>query len=143
MNPAALKVNLGELESGGIVLLNEDGFTDANLRKAEYEANPLEDGTLDDYKVIRVPMTSMTVRATDGIDGISSRDAARSKNLFALGLVSWMYSRPTNVTTTWIEEKFAAKPHVMEANLAAFRTGYNFGETAELIQVHYEVKPAP
>ena len=143
MNPAALKVNLGELESGGIVLLNEDGFTDANLRKAEYEANPLEDGTLDDYKVIRVPMTSMTVRATDGIDGISSRDAARSKNLFALGLVSWMYSRPTDVTTTWIEEKFAAKPHVMEANLAAFRTGYNFGETAELIQVHYEVKPAP
>ncbi|MGH2961284.1 MAG: 2-oxoacid:acceptor oxidoreductase subunit alpha [Solirubrobacterales bacterium] len=143
MNPAALKVNLGELESGGILLVNEDGFTDANLRKAQYEANPLEDGTLDDYKVLRVPMTSMTVRATDGIDGITSRDAARSKNLFALGLVSWMYSRPTDVTTRWIEEKFAAKPNVMEANLSAFRTGYNFGETAELIQVHYEVKPAP
>jgi 2-oxoglutarate/2-oxoacid ferredoxin oxidoreductase subunit alpha len=143
MNPAALKVNLAELEGGGIVLVNEDGFTDPNLRKANYESNPLDDGTLDDYQVFRVPMTSMTVRATEGIDGITSRDAARSKNLFALGLVSWMYSRPTDVTAKWVEEKFASKPEVMEANLAAFKAGYNFGETAELLQVHYEVKPAP
>jgi 2-oxoglutarate ferredoxin oxidoreductase subunit alpha len=143
MNPAALKVNLPELERGGIVLVNEDGFTDANLRKANYEANPLDDGTLDDYQVFRVPMTSMTVRATDGIDGVTARDAARSKNLFALGLVSWMYGRPTDVTVRWIEQKFASKQQIMEANLAAFRAGYNFGETAELIQVHYEVKPAP
>jgi 2-oxoglutarate/2-oxoacid ferredoxin oxidoreductase subunit alpha len=143
MNPAALKVNLPELEGGGIVVVNEDGFTDPNLRKANYESNPLDDGTLDDYQVFRVPMTSMTVRATEGIDGITSRDAARSKNLFALGLVSWMYSRPTDVTVRWVEEKFAAKPKVMEANLAAFKAGYNFGETAELLQVHYEVKPAP
>jgi 2-oxoglutarate/2-oxoacid ferredoxin oxidoreductase subunit alpha len=143
MNPAALKVNLPELERGGIVLVNEDGFTDANLRKADYEANPLDDGTLDDYQVFRVPMTSMTVRATDGIDGVTARDAARSKNLFALGLVSWMYGRPTDVTVRWIEQKFASKQQIMEANLAAFRAGYNFGETAELIQVHYEVKPAP
>ena len=143
MNPAALKVNLPELEGGGIVLVNEDGFTDPNLRKANYESNPLDDGTLDDYQLFRVPMTSMTVRATEGIDGITSRDAARSKNLFALGLVSWMYSRPTDVTVKWMEEKFAAKPTVMEANLAAFKAGYNFGETAELLQVHYEVKPAP
>jgi 2-oxoglutarate/2-oxoacid ferredoxin oxidoreductase subunit alpha len=143
MNPAALKVNLPELEGGGIVLVNEDGFTDPNLRKANYESNPLDDGTLDDYQVFRVPMTSMTVRATEEIDGITARDAARSKNLFALGLVSWMYSRPTDVTVKWVEEKFAAKPKVMEANLAAFRAGYNFGETAELLQVHYEVKPAP
>ena len=142
MNPAALKVNLAELERGGIVVVNEDGFTDPNLRKANYESNPLDDGTLDD-QVFRVPMTSMTVRATEGIDGITSRDAARSKNLFALGLVSWMYSRPTDVTVKWLEEKFAAKPKVMEANLAAFKAGYNFGETAELLQVHYEVKPAP
>src|SRR5881398_162978 len=98
MNPAALKTNLYELERGGIVIANDDGFGDANLRKAGYEANPLEDGTLDDYQVFRVPMTSMTVRATDGIDGITARDAARSKNLFALGLVSWMYSRPTDAT---------------------------------------------
>ena len=143
MNPAALKVNLAELESGGIVLVNEDAFTDANLRKAGYEANPIEDGTLDTYKVFRVPMTSMTVRATEGLDGITARDAARSKNLFALGLVSWMYSRPVDVTSEWIEDKFATKPQLAEANLAAFKAGYNFGETAELIQVHYEVKPAP
>jgi len=143
MNPAALKVNIGELERGGIVIANEDGFTDHNLRKAGYEANPLEDGALDDYQVFRVPMTSMTVRATEGVDGITAREAARSKNLFALGLVSWMYSRPTDVTSRWIEAKFATAPQVMEANLAAFRAGYNFGETAELLQVHYEVKAAP
>jgi 2-oxoglutarate/2-oxoacid ferredoxin oxidoreductase subunit alpha len=144
MNPAALKVNLPELERGGIIIANEDGFTKASLRKADYDENPLEDGTLDDYRVFRVPMTSMTVRATEGIDGVGSRDAARSKNFFALGLVSWMYSRPTEATISWIEAKFAGKQAVMEANLAAFRAGYNFGETAELLQVpHYEVKPAP
>ncbi len=143
MNPAALKVNLRELESGGIVIVNEDGFTPANLRKAAYESNPLEDGTLTDYKVLRVPMTSMTVRATDGIAGITSRDAARSKNLFALGLVSWMYSRPIDPSIRWIEEKFESSPAVMQANLAAFRAGHNFGETAELLHVHYEVKAAP
>ncbi len=143
MNPAALKANLTELERGGIVIANQDGFSEHNLRKAGYEANPLDDGALDDYQVFRVPMTSMTVRATEGIDGITARDAARSKNLFALGLVSWMYSRPTDATIRWIEQKFAAKPQIMEANLAAFRAGYNFGETAELLQVHYEVKAAP
>jgi len=143
MNPAALKVNLPELERGGIVIANEDGFTKHNLRKAENETNPLEDATLDDYRVLRIPMTSMTVRATEGVDGISAREAARSKNLFALGLVSWMYSRPTELTLRWIGQKFGDQPQTMEANLAAFRAGYNFGETAELMQVHYEVKPAP
>ncbi|HEY7151258.1 MAG TPA: 2-oxoacid:acceptor oxidoreductase subunit alpha [Solirubrobacterales bacterium] len=143
MNPAALKANLSELERGGIVIANEDSFGEHNLRKAEYDANPLEDGTLDEYQVFRVPMTSMTVRATEGIDGITARDAARSKNLFALGLVSWMYSRPTDATIRWIEQKFASNPQIMEANLAAFRAGYNFGETAELLHVHYEVKAAP
>ena len=141
MNPAALKVNLPELGRNGIVIANEDGFTEHNLRKAEYSSNPLEDGTLDDHSVFRIPMTSMTVRATEGIDGISSRDAARSKNFFALGLVSWMYSRPTDVTVDWIEAKFADSDAVRDANLAAFRAGYNFGETAEVLQVHYEVKP--
>jgi 2-oxoglutarate/2-oxoacid ferredoxin oxidoreductase subunit alpha len=143
MNPAALKANIAELERGGIVIANEDGFSDHNLRKAGYAASPLDDGSLDEYQVFRVPMTSMTVRATEGIDGITARDAARSKNLFALGLVSWMYSRPTDATARWIEQKFASKPEIMEANLAAFRAGYNFGETAELLHVHYEVKPAP
>ena len=142
MNPAALKANLAELEPGGIVIANEDGFTKGNLGKAHYDSNPLEDGSLDGYQVFRVPMTSMTIRATEGID-VSSRDAARSKNFFALGLVSWMYGRPTDSTISWIERKFAEKPLIRDANLAAFRAGFNFGETAELLQVSYRVKPAP
>ena len=125
------------------MIVNEDGFTDHNLRKAGYESNPLEDDSLDDYQVFRVPMTSMTVRATEDIEGITPRDAARCKNLFALGLVSWMYGRPTEPSVDWIEKKFEDKPPVRDANLAAFRAGYNFGETAELLAVHYEVEPAP
>jgi 2-oxoglutarate/2-oxoacid ferredoxin oxidoreductase subunit alpha len=143
MNPAALITQLAAVEKGGTVIVNEDGFTDPNLRKAGYPSNPLDDDTLDDFQVFRVPMTSMTVRATEGIEGISSRDAARSKNLFALGLVSWMYGRPTTPTVDWVEKKFADRPEVKAANLAAFRAGYNFGETAELLAVHYEVDPAP
>jgi 2-oxoglutarate/2-oxoacid ferredoxin oxidoreductase subunit alpha len=142
MNPAALKTNLADLEPGGIVIVNEDGFTKGNLGKAHYDENPLEDGSLEGYEVFRVPMTSMTVRATEGVD-VSSRDAARSKNFFALGLVSWMYSRPIDPTLQWIERKFESKPLIRNANLAAFRTGFNFGETAELLQVHYQVKAAP
>jgi 2-oxoglutarate ferredoxin oxidoreductase subunit alpha len=143
MNPAALITNVGTLEKGGTVIVNEDGFTDHNLRKAGYESNPLEDDSLDDYSLFRVPMTSMTVRATEEIDGITPRDAARCKNLFALGLVSWMYGRPTEPTVAWVEAKFADSPQLAAANLAAFRAGYNFGETAELLAVHYEVDPAP
>jgi 2-oxoglutarate ferredoxin oxidoreductase subunit alpha len=143
MNPAALKTNIDAVEPGGTVIVNEDGFSDNNLRKAGYEANPIHDGSLEAYQVYEVPMTSMTVRATEGIDGITPRDAARSKNLFALGLVSWMYGRPTDVTTRWIEKKFAGKPAIRDANLAAFQAGWNFGETAELLAVHYEVKAAP
>ena len=143
MNPAALITNVGTLEKGGTVIVNEDGFTDHNLRKAGYESNPLEDDSLDDYSVFRVPMTSMTVRATEEVDGITPRDAARCKNLFALGLVSWMYGRPTGPSVAWVEAKFADKPQLAAANLAAFRAGYNFGETAELLAVHYEVDPAP
>ncbi|HEU0024001.1 MAG TPA: 2-oxoacid:acceptor oxidoreductase subunit alpha [Thermoleophilaceae bacterium] len=143
MNPAALITNLATVEKGGTVILNEDGFTDHNLKKAGYDADPLEDDTLDGFQVFRVPMTSMTVRATEGIEGITSRDAARSKNLFALGLVSFMYGRPTEPSVDWIAKKFADKPPVRDANLAAFRAGYNFGETAELLAVTYEVEPAP
>jgi 2-oxoglutarate/2-oxoacid ferredoxin oxidoreductase subunit alpha len=143
MNPAALITNVGALEKGGTVIVNEDGFTDHNLRKAGYDSNPLEDDSLDDYQLFRVPMTSMTVRATEGIEGVTSRDASRSKNLFALGLVSWMYGRPTEPTVTWIEKKFEDQPPIRDANLAAFRVGYNFGETAELLAVHYEVEAAP
>jgi 2-oxoglutarate ferredoxin oxidoreductase subunit alpha len=143
MNPAALITQVGALEPGGTIIVNEDGFTDHNLRKAGYEQNPLDDGSLDDYQVFRVPMTSMTVRATEEIEGVSSRDAARSKNLFALGLVSWMYGRPTEPTVKWIEQKFSDREPVKQANLGAFRAGYNFGETAELVGVQYEVDAAP
>src|SRR5918996_1387593 len=143
MNPAALKVNLDDLEKGGIVIANEDGFNDRNLEKAGYDANPLTDGALDEYQLYTVPMTTITVRALDGIAGITKKEAERSKNFFALGLLSWMYGRPTDVTERWIERKFAKKEAIRDANLAAFRAGYNFGETTEIFAVHYEVKPAP
>jgi 2-oxoglutarate ferredoxin oxidoreductase subunit alpha len=143
MNPAALKVNLDDLEKGGIVIANQDGFTDRNLEKAGYASNPLEDGALDEYQVFQIPMTTITVRALEGISGVTKKEAERSKNFFALGLLSWMYGRPTAVTERWIEKKFASKEAIRDANLAAFRAGYNFGETTEIFAVHYEVKPAP
>ena len=143
MNPAALITQLRAVEKGGVVIVNEDGFSDHNVRKAGYESNPLEDDSLDDFQLFRVPMTSMTVRATEDIEGITSRDASRCKNLFALGLVSWMYGRPTEPSVKWVEKKFEGTPPLRDANLAAFRAGYNFGETAELLAVHYEIEPAP
>jgi 2-oxoglutarate/2-oxoacid ferredoxin oxidoreductase subunit alpha len=142
MNPAALKTNLRDLEKAGTLIVNEDAFVNRNLEKAGYQADPLSDGSLDGYQVYRVPMTSITLRATEGID-ITKKDAERAKNMFALGLVSWMFSRPTDVTTRWIEGKFKGKPAILEANLAAFKAGYNFGETTELFAHTYEVKPAP
>src|SRR5438093_624661 len=142
MNPAALKSNVRDLEKGGMLIVNEDAFIDRNLEKAGYAADPLEDGSLDGYQVYRVPMTTITLRATEGID-ITKKEAERSKNFFALGLLSWMYGRPTEVTTSWIERKFAPKPKILEANMAAFKAGYNFGETTELFAHTYEVKPAP
>jgi 2-oxoglutarate ferredoxin oxidoreductase subunit alpha len=143
MNPAALKTNLHDLVAGGTIILNEDGFTDRNLEKAGYSANPVEDGSLDGYQVFTVPMTTLTVRSTEGIEDITKKDAERSKNFFALGLVSWMYGRPTDVTLRWIEKKFGTKPGIRDANTAAFKAGYNFGETTEIFAVHYEVPPAP
>jgi 2-oxoglutarate ferredoxin oxidoreductase subunit alpha len=142
MNPAALKTNLRDLEKGGTLIVNEDAFIDRNLEKAGYASNPLSDGSLDGYQVYQVPMTSITVRATEGID-ITKKDAERAKNMFALGLVSWMYGRPTDVTLRWIEQKFKGKQAILDANVAAFKAGYNFGETTELFAHTYEVKPAP
>src|SRR5947199_7900497 len=142
MNPAALKTNLRDLEKGGTLIVNEDAFVDRNLEKAGYPSDPLADGSLDGYQVYKVPMTSITVRATEGID-ITKKDAERAKNMFALGLVSWMYGRPTDVTIRWIEQKFAGKQAILDANLAAFKAGYNFGETTELFAHTYEVKRAP
>ena len=142
MNPAALKANLAELDRGGTVIVNEDAFSKRNLEKAGYPENPLEDGSLTAYRVHRIPMTSLTVAAVEGIEGASTRDAGRAKNLFALGVLSWLYGRPTDVTKTWIEQKFASRPAVLLANLAAFNAGWSFGETTELLDVQYKVKPA-
>jgi len=142
MNPAALKVNLAEVDRGATLIVNEDAFSKRNLEKAGYSSNPLEDGSLTAFRVHRIPMTSLTVRAVEGVEDASTRDAGRAKNLFALGVLSWLYGRPTDGTKRWIEHKFANKPAVLIANLAAFNAGWSFGETTELLDVQYRVKPA-
>ena len=142
MNPAALKANMAELERGATIIVNEDAFTKRNLEKAGYEANPLEDGALAAYRVHRIPMSTLTTRAVEAIEGVSTRDASRAKNLFALGVLSWLYGRPTDVTKRWIERKFARNPAIAQANLAAFNAGWSFGETTELLDVQYRVNPA-
>jgi 2-oxoglutarate ferredoxin oxidoreductase subunit alpha len=142
MNPAALRAELRSVEKGGTIVLNEDAFTQRNLDKAGYASDPLQDGTLDGYQVFKVPMTSITVRAVEDL-GLTRKEAERSKNMFALGLISWMYGRPTDVTLNWLHKKFGDKPQVYDANVAAFKAGYNFGETTELFATSYEVKPAP
>jgi 2-oxoglutarate ferredoxin oxidoreductase subunit alpha len=142
MNPAALRTNLTDLPSGGTLILNRDAFSERNLQKAGYSANPLEDGTLEGYKLHSVPLTSMTVEALKGIEGVTSREAERSKNFFALGLMSWLYGRPTENTLDFIQTKFGKRPEIAEANRRAFNAGYNYGETSEDFLVQYEVQPA-
>jgi 2-oxoglutarate/2-oxoacid ferredoxin oxidoreductase subunit alpha len=141
MNPAALRNELPRLETGGTLIVNTDAFEERNLAKAGYDANPLTDGSLDGYTVYEVPMTSLTRRAVEPL-GVKPRDADRSKNFFALGLVSWMYTRPADPTLEWIQKRFASRPEVAEANTVAFKAGHAFGETAELFDHPYEVKPA-
>jgi len=143
MNPAALAAHLGALQQGGTVVVNQDAFTKGNLTKAGYEADPLEDGTLDGHQVFRVPMTTLTTRATEGIEGLRPAEAQRTKNVFALGLISWMYGRPTESTISWLEAKFADRPEIRAANVAAFKAGYNFGETTEIAATPVEIEPAP
>ena len=142
MNPAALKVNLADLLKGGTVIVNTDSFNERNLQKAGYAANPLEDGSLADFHVHEVALSSMTVEALKGIEGITSREAERSKNFFALGLMSWLYHRPIEGTLGFIESKFARRPEIAEANARALRAGWNYGETSEDFAVSYEVAPA-
>jgi 2-oxoglutarate ferredoxin oxidoreductase subunit alpha len=141
MNPAALKASLRDLLPGATIIVNSDSFETRNLEKAGYASNPLEDGSLDAFSVYEVPMTSITLEAAKET-GAKPRDAERSKNFFALGLVSWMYSRPLDPVLNWIGERFASKPVVRDANLAAFKAGVNFGETAELFEHAFEVAPA-
>jgi 2-oxoglutarate ferredoxin oxidoreductase subunit alpha len=142
MNPAALKTNLPDLAAGGTLIVNVDAFDERNLTKAGYDDNPLSDGSLSGYQVYEVPMTSITLEAVKPT-GAKPRDAERSKNFFALGLVSWMYTRPTQPTLDWIQNRFGKTPLVAESNTLAFKAGYNFGETAELFDHNFEVKPAP
>lgn len=142
MNPAALKANIGDLVAGGTIIVNEDAFDERNLHKAGYGSNPLEDGSLDSYQVFRVPMTSITIDAVSDL-GVKPRIAERSKNFFALGLLSWIYTRPVEPTLEWITSTFSSRPLVAEANIAAFKAGYNFAETQELFGIRYQVGPAP
>jgi 2-oxoglutarate ferredoxin oxidoreductase subunit alpha len=141
MNPAALKANVGELRKGATIIVNTDEFSKRNLQKVGYEANPLEDDSLAGYDVHEVGLTSMTVGALTG-HPISKKDAERAKNMFALGLLSWLYSRPYESTMTFLERKFAARPELVAANKAAFSAGWSFGETTEGFAVRYEVAPA-
>src|SRR5213594_2544140 len=141
MNPAALKTNIKDLPKGGTLIVNRDAFVERNLDKAGYSANPLEDGSLTEFQVHEVPLTSMTLEALKDVD-VTKREAERAKNMFALGLMSWLYSRPTEGTLACIERKFASKPAIAEANRRAFQAGYAFGETTESFAVSYEVKPA-
>ena len=141
MNPAALKANIADLPRGGDLIVNTDEFTKRALTKVGYDASPLDDGSLDEYHVHSVPLTSMTVKALEGFD-ITKKDAERAKNMFALGLLSWLYHRPTDATVRFLELKFAKKPEIMKANIAAFQAGWSYGETTESFSTSYEVKPA-
>ncbi len=142
MNPAALKAELEMVEKGGTIIVNEDAFTQRNLEKAGFTSDPLSDGTLDGYQLFKVPMTSITLRAVEEL-GLSKKEGERAKNMFALGLLSWMYGRPTDVTIDWLQAKFGDKLQIFDANVAAFKAGFNFGETTELFAHSYEVKAAP
>jgi 2-oxoglutarate/2-oxoacid ferredoxin oxidoreductase subunit alpha len=143
MNPAALKTNIKDLPKGGTLILDADAFTERNLQKAGYAASPLEDGSLDEYQLHKVPLTTLTVGALKEVVGVTPREAERSKNMFALGLMSWLYGRSVDTTVGFLQEKFGAKrPEIAEANIKALQAGYAFGETTESFAVTYEVKPA-
>ncbi|MBU3707094.1 MAG: 2-oxoacid:acceptor oxidoreductase subunit alpha [Mycobacterium sp.] len=141
MNPAALKANIGDLARGAMVIANSDEFTKRNLAKVGYAANPLETGELSDYVVHAVPMTTLTLGAVESV-GASKKDGERAKNMFALGLLSWMYGRPVATSEAFVREKFTRKPEIAEANVLALRAGWNYGETTEAFGTTYEVAPA-
>ncbi|MGU3432386.1 2-oxoacid:acceptor oxidoreductase subunit alpha [Actinomycetes bacterium M1A6_2h] len=141
MNPAALKANIADLPRGGMLIVNSDEFTKRNLTKVGYAANPLDDESLSEYVVHDVPMATLTIGAVEP-SGVSKKDGERAKNMFALGLLSWMYHRPTENTERYLREKFASKPDIAEANRLAFRAGWNYGETTESFGATYEVAAA-
>jgi 2-oxoglutarate ferredoxin oxidoreductase subunit alpha len=142
MNPAALKTNIKDLPKGGTLIVNSDAFNERNLQKAGYASNPLEDGSLDEFQVHSVPLTTLTIGALKDVEGVTSREAERSKNMFALGLMAWLYGRSVDATISFLNAKFAKRPEIAEANIQALQSGYAFGETTETFAVTYEVKPA-
>ncbi|HWS86315.1 MAG TPA: 2-oxoacid:acceptor oxidoreductase subunit alpha [Pyrinomonadaceae bacterium] len=143
MNPAALKVNLPDLEEGGTLLINTDEFNKENLKKADYQSNPLEDGTLKGYRLHKLPITTVNIRALQeaGVQ-LSRKEMDRCKNFFALGILYWLYDRPMEPTLEWVQSRFKGKPEVMRANEIALKTGYNFADTTEVFTTHYKVKKA-
>ncbi len=141
MNPAALKANINDLSANGTVIVNTDEFTKRAVQKVGYEANPLEDGSLEKFSVHQIPLTSLTVGALESFD-VTKKEAERAKNMFALGLLSWLYSRPVDQTRDFLTEKFGRKPEILAANLAALEAGWSFGETTEAFEVQYEVGKA-
>jgi 2-oxoglutarate/2-oxoacid ferredoxin oxidoreductase subunit alpha len=141
MNPAALKANLGELPAGGALIVNEDAFTNQNLAKVGYAANPLTDGSLKQWNVFAVPISTLNTRALEGL-GLTNKQVDLTKNFFALGLMFWLYERDMAATTAWIDDKFAKRPEIAEGNKRALKAGYNFGETTEIFHERYVVPPA-
>lgn len=143
MNPAALKVSLPDLEPGAIIIVNTDAFTPGNLKKAGYESNPLEDGSLNQFQVITVPITMLNRNAVQDVEGLDKKSVDRSKNFFALGLIYWMFDRPLEPSIEWVKKKFGRRnPAVAEANIKALQAGYFYGETAEIFQTRFRIKPA-
>jgi 2-oxoglutarate/2-oxoacid ferredoxin oxidoreductase subunit alpha len=142
MNPAALKVNLGDLKPGGILIVDREGFNEQNLKKAEYATSPLEDGSLDRFQVFQIDVTRLTTAALKDM-GLSARAVFRCRNFFCLGMTSWLYHRPVDASEAWIRDKFRKTPELVEANLRALRAGHVFAENAELFAVSYEIRPAP
>ena len=142
MNPAALRANLKDLPRGADLIVNTDEFTRRNLAKVGYDASPVEDGSLEAYNLHPVPLTSLTVKALEDLD-ITRKDAERAKNMFALGLLSWLYGRPAEGTLSFLEAKFGRKPEIYKANVTAFQAGWSYGETTEDFSVRYQVRAAP
>jgi 2-oxoglutarate/2-oxoacid ferredoxin oxidoreductase subunit alpha len=143
MNPAALRSNIADLEPGGTIIANSDNFTANNLRRANYETNPLEDGSLKGFRVITVPLSTLNRHVVADIAGLSNKDKDRSQNFFALGLTFWMYDRSLTTSLEWIQKQFAKKPEFLEANTRALKAGYHFGETTETFRTRYRVRSAP
>ncbi|MBU2446190.1 MAG: 2-oxoacid:acceptor oxidoreductase subunit alpha [Bacteroidetes bacterium] len=141
MNPAALKVNLKDLAKGSLIIVNTNAFDDKNLKLAHYDKNPLSDGSLSNFNVIEVPITTLTVNSLEGME-LSMKEMTRSKNFFALGLMYWLYNKPMEPTIEWVHEKFKKNPQIAEANEKALKAGYYFGETAELFTTRYDIQPA-